>query len=311
MGYGHTPVLMEACIRVLGVRAGDVYVDCTAGLGGHAAAVGPLVVPGGVVVLNDADPLNMVVAAERVRRVAGGARVEVLTGNFAEVPHKLGGVEGGGVKADAVLADLGFASTQVDDAARGFSFSQDGPLDMRMDPTLAVTAADLVNGLPEAELAGIIERYGEDRAARRIAAKLAWARAADPIKTTGRLAELVRSAAGGRGRSEIDPATRTFQALRIAVNDEIGSLEALLEAAVADAERAANKQLTAWLKPGARFAVISFHSLEDRPVKRAMERMVKLGAEDLTDGAVTATEEEIRSNPRARSAKLRAVKIPG
>jgi 16S rRNA (cytosine1402-N4)-methyltransferase len=309
MGFGHVPVLLEACVRVLRPRAGDVYVDCTAGLGGHAAAVGPLVVPGGTVVLNDADPLNMVVAAERVRTLAQGARVEVLTGNFAEVPHKLDGL--GGVRADVVLADLGFASTQVDDARRGFSFSQDGPLDMRMDPTLAVTAADLVNGLPEAELAGIIERYGEDRSARRIAAKLAWARAERPIETTGRLAELVRSAAGGRARSEIDPATRTFQALRIAVNDEIGSLEALLEAAIADAERAANKQPTAWLKPGARFAVISFHSLEDRPVKRAMERLVKLGAEDLTDGAVTATEEEISNNPRARSAKLRAVKIPG
>jgi 16S rRNA (cytosine1402-N4)-methyltransferase len=257
------------------------------------------------VVLNDADPLNMVVAAERVRVGAPGVSVQVFIGNFAEVPNKLAAA---GMKADMVLADLGFASTQVDDPTRGFSFSRDGPLDMRMDPTLPVTAADLVNSLPESELAGIIQRFGEDRSARRIASKLVRARGESPILTTGRLADLVRSAAGN-GRGGIDPATRTFQALRMAVNDEVGSLEALLEAAVRDAERLAKEQGAQWLKPGARFAVISFHSLEDRPVKHAMERMIELGAEDLTGGARTATEPELLSNPRARSAKLRAVRL--
>jgi 16S rRNA (cytosine1402-N4)-methyltransferase len=304
MAYGHVPVLLEACLRVLDPKPGEVYVDCTAGLGGHAAAVAEKLGEGEVV-LNDADPLNMAVASERVRSL--GVRVRVLTGNFAEVPNRLAAA---GVRADMVLADLGFASTQVDDPSRGFSFSRDGPLDMRMDPSLPVSAADLVNGLPEAELAELIRRYGEERAARRIASKLVRARAERPILTTARLADLVRSAAGGRGDGGIDPATRTFQALRIAVNDEIGSLEALLEAAVRDAERISNNQPTEWLKPGARFAVISFHSLEDRPVKRAMERLERLGAEDLTGGAVTAGDEEVSANPRARSAKLRAARLP-
>jgi len=321
---GHIPVMLDECLGVLapGVRGpGEVYVDCTAGLGGHAAAVGARLASagGGTVIINDADPLNLTRAEAHVREQAGGGvSVHVLTGNFAEVPNKLpllaagvgGGGGSGGLKADMVLADLGFASTQVDDPARGFSFSQDGPLDMRLDPTLPVSAADLVNGLPEGELASIIQRFGEDRNARRIAAKLVRARAESPISTTGRLAELVRSASPGQWGG-IDPATRTFQALRMAVNDEIGSLEALLGAAVRDAERLASKLEATWLKPGARFAVLSFHSLEDRPVKKAVEQIVKLGGEDLTDGPRVAGEEELSRNPRARSAKLRAVKMPG
>jgi 16S rRNA (cytosine1402-N4)-methyltransferase len=265
---------------------------------------------GGVVVLNDADPANLERASKRIRDVATATTLHVLRGNFAEIPHKLAAL---GLRAAMVMADLGFASTHVDDPSRGFSFSKDGPLDMRMDPSLPISAADLVGSLSETELARIIDQFGEDRNARRIARKLVQSRANDPILTTARLAELVRAACprGGRGPGQIDPATRTFQALRMAVNDEIGSLDALLGAMVREAEQLASGRPTTWLAPGSRLAVISFHSLEDRPVKRAMERMVELGSGDLTDGAVTANEEETRANPRARSAKLRAVRLPG
>lgn len=322
---GHIPVMLDECLAVLAPAPGQTYVDCTAGLGGHAAAVGARLSAaggggsrgggggGGTVVVNDADPLNLTRAAEHVKASAPGVTLHVLTGNFAEIPNKLP-LLAPPVKADMVLADLGFASTQVDDPARGFSFSHDGPLDMRLDPTLPVSAADLVNGMSESELVQIIERFGEDRNARRIAAKLVRARAESPINTTGRLAELVRSASPGPWRGKgggIDPATRTFQALRMAVNDEVGSLEALLGAAVRDAERLAKQQDAIWLKPGARFAVLSFHSLEDRPVKKAFEQIVKLGGKDLTGGPQVAGEEELARNLRSRSAKLRAVRLPG
>jgi 16S rRNA (cytosine1402-N4)-methyltransferase len=311
--------MLAECLEVLAPGAGETYVDCTAGLGGHAAAVGGMLARrggGGTVIINDADPLNLTLAAEHVRAQSPGVNVHVLTGNFAEIPNKLPGLGVGGLKADMLLADLGFASTQVDDPARGFSFSHDGPLDMRLDPTLPVSAADLVNGMSEAELAAVIQRYGEDRNARRIASKLVRGRAENPINTTGRLAELVRSASPGPWRGKgggIDPATRTFQALRMAVNDEVGSLEALLGAAVRDAERLAKgKEAEAvWLKPGARLAVLSFHSLEDRPVKQAFAAIMELGGTDLTDGPRVAGEEELGRNSRARSAKLRAVRLPG
>jgi len=313
---GHIPVMLAECLEVLAPNAGGTYVDCTAGLGGHAAAVGGVLARtgGGTVIINDADPLNLARAAENVRAQSPGVTVHVVTGNFAELPNKLPSLTPGqNLRADMVLADLGFASTQVDDPARGFSFSHDGPLDMRLDPTLPVSAADLVNGMSEAELISLIERFGEDRNARRIASKLVRARAENPIQTTGQLADLVRSASPGQWRGKggnIDPATRTFQALRMAVNDEVGSLEALLGAAVRDAERLAKGQDAGWLKPGARLAVLSFHSLEDRPVKQAFAAIEKLGGTDLTDGPRVAGEEELARNPRSRSAKLRAVRLP-
>jgi 16S rRNA (cytosine1402-N4)-methyltransferase len=209
-----------------------------------------------------------------------------------------------------VLADLGFASTQVDDPSRGFSFSHDGPLDMRMDPTLPVSAADLVNSFSEEQLADVIDRFGEDRNARRIARKLVQSRAESPILTTARLAEVIRRACPGKS-GQIDPATRTFQALRMAVNDELGTLDALLGAMVREAELLVSGRPTTWLAKGARLAVIAFHSLEDRPVKQAMGKMIQLGAIDLTHGTAVASEDEVQANPRARSAKLRAVRLPG
>jgi 16S rRNA (cytosine1402-N4)-methyltransferase len=313
---GHIPVLLTQVVSALSPCAGEVYVDCTAGLGGHAAAIacvmeadGASAGPPATIILNDADPQNLERASYQVRAQAPRAVVHALRGNFAELPHKLPPL---GLRANMVLADLGFASTQVDDASRGFSFSQDGPLDMRMDPTIPVSAADLVNSYSEDQLAEVIDRFGEDRNARRIARKLVQSRAGNPIQTTDRLAELVRAASpGGKKKGgHIDPATRTFQALRMVVNDEMGSLDALLGGMVREAEALAAHKPTAWLAPGARIAVISFHSLEDRPVKRAMERLVVLGGTDLTDGAVTGGEDEVAANPRARSAKLRAVRLP-
>lgn len=304
---GHVPVLLDEVLAALDPRPGETYADCTAGLGGHAAAVAERLGPGGTVVLNDLDPQNLARAGERVRAV-GGPRVVEVRGNFADLPRAMGER---GLRADGVLADLGFASTQVDDPGRGLSFKKDGPLDMRLGPDLPMTAAELVGTLPEGELADLIKRFGEERHARAVARKVVAARQESPIETTRQLAEIVRSAiprARGPG-PQIDGATRTFQALRIAVNDELGSLESWLGAV---ARAAARPSEDGWLAPGARVAVIAFHSLEDRPVKRALAGLVERGlAEHVERGVIRAGEDEVAGNPRARSAKLRAVRLVG
>lgn len=312
-------MLPREVVELLAPKAGETYVDCTAGLGGHAALVGPLVGASGRVVLNDVDDGNLGKAAAAVRRACGDGCPELVTirGNFAELPHALGGLHWGGqgIRADMVLADLGFSSNQVDDPARGLSFRLDGPLDMRLDPSLKLSASDLVNGLPEAELARILRDYGEERHAGLVARKLVQARKETPILTTARLAEVVRSVLSGRsGPASIDPATRSFQALRIAVNDELGSLQALLAAVLRGASGSAGRGTGSgsWLGTGARVAIISFHSLEDRLVKRAMEEVASRGVGDvLTRSPAMADEPEQRANPRSRSAKLRAVRIGG
>ncbi|MCA9299419.1 MAG: 16S rRNA (cytosine(1402)-N(4))-methyltransferase RsmH, partial [Phycisphaerales bacterium] len=221
--------------------------------------------------------------------------------NFAQVPWWMADQ---GLRADMVLADLGFASTQVDDPARGFSFREDGPLDMRLDPTSGVPASDLVNDLDERSLADLLFRFGEERLSRRIARKVVEVREDEPIRTTRHLARIVQ-AAYPRGSHRIHPATRTFQALRIAVNDELGSLDALLE-------RIGPVREGGWLQADARVAIIAFHSLEDRPVKR---RFAHLEEQDLavrlTKKPIRASDEECRHNPRARSARLRAVRLQG
>ncbi|HRJ48923.1 MAG: 16S rRNA (cytosine(1402)-N(4))-methyltransferase RsmH [Phycisphaeraceae bacterium] len=303
----HVPVMISEVLQRLSPSPGEVYVDCTAGLGGHASAVASRLVPGGTVVLNDVDPGNLERASERVRAAAPGVGVVPMAGNFADVPRK---ITEQGLRADMVLADLGFASGQVDDASRGLSFSRDGPLDMRLDPTLPVTAAELVATLTERELAEVLRTYGEEREAGRIARKLVREREVSPITTTGRLAGIVRSVSSSRsGSSGIDPATRTFQALRIAVNDEIGSLEALL-AGILRGARSAESEGGSWLRPGARVVVISFHSLEDRPVKRRTAELVASGyAESLTRGPMVASEHEVSENPRSRSARLRGIRV--
>jgi len=291
-------VLLKEVLSLLDPRPGEVYADATAGLGGHARAAAEHLAPGGRVVLVDADATML----ERAREHVGGApgvRVDAAHRSFSAIEGVLGEL---GVRADMVLADLGFASPHVDDPARGFSFRRDGPLDMRLDQSQGPTAADLIASLTEDELADILWRFGEERMARRIARKVAEARQRSPISTTGELATVVRSGTGGGG---IDPATRSFQALRIAVNDELGALAALLDAITRAAQGGA-----AWLSPGARVAIIAFHSLEDRMVKQAFAKLHDAGlATRLTRKPITPGEAERAANPRARSARLRAIAI--
>lgn len=268
--------------------------------------VGERIGPSGVVILNDLDGSNLEVAAERVR-ATGVGRVETVRGNFASLPRWM---ERAGFAADLVLADLGFSSVQVDEAERGLSFRRDGPLDMRLDPEGEVTASELVNTWPERELAEVIFRYGEEKRSRAIARKIVAARAGGPIQTTQRLAEIVREAFPP-GPSRLHPATKTFQALRIAVNDELGSLERLLRGIEGAADRLSRGE-PGWIRAGGRVALISFHSLEDRLVKRSFAGMADRGVvELLTRGPVTPHESEASRNPRSRSAKLRAVRLLG
>ncbi|TVQ63541.1 MAG: 16S rRNA (cytosine(1402)-N(4))-methyltransferase RsmH [Phycisphaerales bacterium] len=321
----HVPVLLEESLRLLDPRPGETVLDCTAGLGGHARAFGERVGGSGVVVLNDLDPGNLERAAASVRALPDAPRVVTLHGGFADAPRRLAEE---GLAADVVFADLGFASTHVDDAERGFSFQREGPLDMRYDPGAPVSAADLVNSLSVEELAQMLYEFGEERAGRRIAQKIADARAVEPITTTTRLADIVRAAQGfsprrggpahARGAMKIDPATRTFQALRIAVNDELGSLRSLLEAVQrgASALAAGRAGSGVWLRPGARIGVIAFHSLEDRPVKQAFADLIARDLATPVSGVsaraakpVTAGEDEAQRNPRARSSKFRVVRL--
>lgn len=305
---GHIPVLFDEVSGVLSPKAGEVYVDLTAGRGGHASSIASRLGPGGRVVLFDLDRANLDFASERVARESG-IRPLSMHGSFVSVGREL---EALGVRADLVLADLGFSSTQVDDPERGLSFMRDGPLDMRLDASSGMTAAEFVATASERDLADAIGRFGEEPLARRIASKIAAARAVAPIKTTAQLADLVRDAYGSRAHaSRMHPATKTFQALRIAVNDEMGALDALLDSIRRAAERAKDGRPT-WLAPRARVAVIGFHSLEDRLVKQAFAEMRKSGlVTEIASGAIVPSESECAVNPRARSAKLRAVMVDG
>jgi 16S rRNA (cytosine1402-N4)-methyltransferase len=243
----------------------------------------------------DVDESNLRKAKERLERF--GDRVRLFQANFSELAEVLR--QAGVARVDAILADLGVASTQLDDPRRGLSFQADGPLDMRLDVRRSRTAADLVNDLGEKELADLIYRWGEDRFSRRIARAIVHARMRGRIDRTLQLAEIVASALPARARRPrqgVHPATRTFQALRIAVNEELDSLDKLLAT------------LPNALAEGGRAAIISFHSLEDRPVKRAFAEWEVQGlVRRLTKKPVTATDEEIANNPRSRSAKLRAI----
>lgn len=290
---GHVPVLAVEVLRLLEPRPGMVMLDCTLGRSGHARLIAPRLAPGGTYVGLDVDPVNILFGREALASLP--VKAHLVRSNFADARVALDalGIE----KVDLLLADLGFASSQMTDAGRGLSFRAEGPLDMRLDPSLGQTAADLVNHLPERELADVIYRYGEERMSRKIARKIVEERATSPIKTTTALAEVVRRAYGPAARrSRIDPATRTFMALRIAVNDELGVLERLLE------------QLPSLLAPQGRAAIISFHSLEDRLVKHAFQRLEQDGRfERLTRKPVTADEAERQTNPRSRSAKMRVI----
>lgn len=294
---GHQPVLPEQVLSALSPQPGMVYLDCTAGRGGHAALIAPKLSPGGRVILLDADPGNLLFARDRVREAAADVAVDAVHANFAAVRTALNEV--GVERVDMLLADLGFASNQMDDPNRGFSFNADGPLDMRLDPTGTTTAADLVNRLPERDLADLIFEFGEERLSRRIARKIVENRARQPIETTLGLARIVREAYGHGGpHHRIDPATRTFMALRIAVNGELEALDCLLGG------------LSAILSRNGRAAVISFHSLEDRRVKQGFASLEQEGAaRRLTRKPMVADEAEQQRNPRSRSAKLRAIEF--
>ena len=280
-------------------------VDLTAGRGGHAVQMAKQVGPTGSIALFDLDRTNLDYAAKRVERVAG-LKPLAFPGSFASIGRSLAGAE---VCGDGFLADLGFASNQVADAERGFSFKADGPIDMRMDTDSPLKAEDLLASLSLDELAKLIREYGEDPMANRIASKIVAARAVTPIQSTAYLAQLVCEAYGPHRTREarVHPATRTFQALRIAVNDELGALKAMLD----EFERAAiglGRDRVGWLAPGARLVVISFHSLEDRLVKKRFAAWGQAGLlKDRAAPMTGPTDAESAANPRARSAKLRWV----
>ena len=295
--------MLEETLRLLDPRSGDVAVDCTVGCGGHSAALARAIGPEGRLIGLDLDPQSLASAAQQMP--GSSEQFVPVRDSFVRVAQHLVQRQ---LRADVVVADLGFSSAQMSDAQRGFSFQSDGPLDMRYDPGGPVTAADLLRSCSEAELADLIARYGEEPYAPKIARKLVQTRNTQPIQTTAQLAEVVQEAYGSRARkSRLHPATRTFMALRIAVNDELAALEALMDQLV---DGAAKIHEGSWLSQGARIAIISFHSLEDRIVKRAFAGLSDrgLGAR-LTKRPITATDGEIASNPRARSAKLRAVKV--
>ncbi len=274
----HIPVLAKEIVDGLQLTSGMTVLDGTVGLGGHAALICDAIAPNGQLIGFDRDARNLAVAKERL-----GNDVLLINDSFANVVrHNI-------PMLDAVLLDLGFSSVHVDDATRGFSFMHDGPLDMRYDTTQALTAAFIVNSWSRDDIATILRAYGEELQAKEIARTIFDARQKEHITTTGQLAALITSIIPRRGK--IHPATRTFQALRIAVNDELGELERGLIA------------ITERLKPGGRFAIITFHSLEDRIVKQFFKDDPHFTP--LTKKPIVASDEEIRTNPRSRSAKLR------
>ncbi|MSR31336.1 MAG: 16S rRNA (cytosine(1402)-N(4))-methyltransferase RsmH [Gemmataceae bacterium] len=282
----HVSVLPEEVLRYLDPAPGQVIVDATLGAGGHTRLLAERVAPGGKVIALDCDP-RMV---ESVRPTLGELPVVLVNGSFENLKQVLQDLEM--ERVDGVLADFGFCSDQMEDAGRGLSFSREGPLDMRLDQSRGPTAADLLSRLDERTLADILYRYGEEKLSRRIAKTIVTRRKETPLRTTNDLAELVRSCVPRSGK--IDPATRTFQALRIAVNGELEALDDLLHG------------LPSCLKPGGRAVLISFHSLEDRQVKLAFKDIEQWQV--LTKKPVMASAEEQDSNPRSRSAKLRAAR---
>jgi 16S rRNA (cytosine1402-N4)-methyltransferase len=301
----HIPVLLQPVLELLAPRPGEILVDCTVGLAGHSLAIAQCLGSNGRVVGFDLDAGNLACATQRM--TAAGTPFVPIHSSFARIAAELTSRD---IPANMVLADLGFSSNQMDDATRGLSFQSDAPLDMRLDRTIPLTAADLLATISQRDLAAMIREYGEDPLAGRIAQKLAQNRANEPIATTAQLARLVQEAYGHRARSSrMHPATRTFMALRIAVNDELGALRGLLDSI---AQAAHDPIRSGWLQHGARIAVISFHSLEDRLVKHAFADLIKHElAESLTPGRkpLVPSDDEIAGNPRSRSAKLRAIKL--
>jgi 16S rRNA (cytosine1402-N4)-methyltransferase len=303
----HIPVMKNEALDFLHCQPGGSYVDATIGLGGHARGILERILPGGLLLGIDRDKESLEIVKDRLKQFPGACKL--LHDNFKNLPLILNNLAAGLV--DGILLDLGVSSYQLLSPERGFSFQSDVLLDMRMDRTQKGTAADLINNMPEAELAGIIYRYGEERLSRRIAAAIVQERRKAPITRCVQLTEIIGRIFRGRSRHGIHPATRTFQALRIAVNEELEGLEKFFPEAIG------------FLKPGGRIVVISFHSLEDRIVKRAFRRLSgqcvceapadlcvcprQVRAHILTHRPVTPSPDELSLNPRARSARLRAL----
>ena len=286
----HIPVLRDEVVGFLQPMAGGLFVDCTVGLGGHARAL--LEAGASRLIGLDRDPAALALAGENVADWKD--RVELVHADYRQLETVLDARGVGQVAG--VLADLGVSSMQLDADGRGFSFRRDEPLDMRMDPTAGETAADLLARVGETDLANVIFQFGEERHSRRIARALITARERAPLTSTGQVAEIVRRALHKKGWQRIDPATRTFQALRIWVNRELDDLDTFL---VAAADR---------LDVGGRVAIIAFHSLEDRIVKHTFRAIASSRRfEILTKRPLTAGEGELSDNPRARSAKLRVL----
>lgn len=302
----HVSVLLEECIKYLNIKPDGVYVDGTLGMGGHSEAILEKLTAGGTLISIDRDDRALAFAGKRLARF--GKQSVRVKGNFGDVGRIL--TELGIPRVDGMMFDLGVSSPQLDNPERGFSYMHDAPLDMRMDERAPLTAKDILNTWSEAELRSILWRYGEERYSGRIAAAIVARREVKPLETTGELVDIIRGAMPAAAlREKQHPAKRSFQAVRIAVNDELGSLERMLETAP---ER---------LETGGRLLVISFHSLEDRMVKEAI-RSREAGCtcpkefpictcgfvktlKSVTRKPVSPTHEEMEENPRARSARLR------
>lgn len=282
----HVPVLLDEIVQGLSPRPGSILVDGTLGGGGHTRALAERVMPGGEVIALDRDPAAVAAAEQNL----AGLPVRLVQANYADLPEILQQL---GIPAvDGIVLDLGLSSDQLADASRGFSFAAEGELDLRFDPTQGEPAHRLVNRLSAEHLADLIFHYGEERYSRRIARAIVERRREQPIRTAAELAELVRRCVPrSRTEHQIDPATRTFQALRIAVNEELKWLEVAL------------RRMAECLRPAGRLAVISFHSLEDRRVKETFRDDPRY--ETITRRPLRASPEEMARNPRSRSAKLR------
>lgn len=305
--YPHQAVMIQEVLTALQPKAGGSYADGTLGAGGHSEAILEASAPDGTLTAFDLDPQAIRIARERLARF--GSRVRIIEDSYASLSSHIPASS-----LDGFLIDLGVSSMQIDDAERGFSFLQDGPLDMRFSPQQKLTAAELVNSWPEEEIARILWLYGEERKSRQIAAAICNRRSARSFERTKDLAETIAEV-GGDGRERIHPATRSFQAIRIAVNGELDALEAVLPQAIET------------LKPGGRLVVISFHSLEDRIVKQFFKRESRdcicppeqlvctcghqAQLRELTRHPLMAGEMEMKKNIRARSAKLRAAEKIG
>lgn len=305
MDAGHIPVLLHECIENLNIRPDGIYVDGTLGMGGHSEQIAGRLTSGTLVGI---DRDETAIARAGARLAPFGDRVRLVHGNFRDTAAILDRL---GIDAvDGMLFDLGVSSPQLDDAARGFSYKQDAPLDMRMDESAALTAREVVNTYSYEELRRILFEYGEERYAPAIAKRICQHREQKPIETTLELADIIRSAMPASAlREKQHPAKRSFQAIRIAVNDELGELPPMLDAAEKN------------LKPGGRLAVITFHSLEDRIVKKKLQELAqgcicppefpvcvcgrKPKVKLITRKPIVSGEEELAENPRARSAKLR------